>query len=152
VATERKGAEATQEPLVCDANVVAKWFLEEEWSDTARTLLTSRRPILSPDLMVAELGSIFRQKVLAGLMAIGDTRPALDVVLDRVTFVPSTETFVHAIAVAVSTGRSFYDCLYLSLALTLGCRFLTADERFINAVRSRFDQTLLWLGDLSEDV
>jgi len=61
---------------------------------------------------------------------------------------PDDRVFYRAFAVALEHGRSFYDALYVALALQEGCRLVTADERLVNALRPSFGDTMLWLGDL----
>jgi predicted nucleic acid-binding protein len=39
--------------------------------------------------------------------------------------------------------RSVYDCLYLALTLERGCELVTSDERFFNAIGSKFPQIKL---------
>lgn len=51
-----------------------------------------------------------------------------------------------AIPGAVETGRALYDWIYLSLALSLSCRFITADRKFFMAMRgTRFRYNLVWV-------
>jgi predicted nucleic acid-binding protein len=51
-----------------------------------------------------------------------------------------------AFALAAAHERTVYDCVYVALALQYGCEFLTADERLVNALGSRFP--VRWLGAL----
>ena len=41
---------------------------------------------------------------------------------------------VDASVVAVATGQTVYDCLYLALAVTTGSVLVTADRRLVHAL------------------
>jgi predicted nucleic acid-binding protein len=81
-------------------------------------------------------------------MSLADSAEALEVTLERVLLIPSSLSFLRAVEIASSTTRSFYDCLYVALATSLDCQFLTADKHLINA-KPQFPNALLWLGDLT---
>jgi predicted nucleic acid-binding protein len=54
-----------------------------------------------------------------------------------------------AFQLANEARRSLYDCLYLTLALRLRTRLVTADRRFFDAlVATEFAPYLLWIEDL----
>jgi predicted nucleic acid-binding protein len=49
---------------------------------------------------------------------------------------------------AMMTNQTVYDWTYLALALSLGCEFVTADERFYKALeKTKLKKHLLWIGD-----
>ena len=50
----------------------------------------------------------------------------------------------QALQIAVVCDRSFYDSLYVALALSTGTELITADERLVSALGSRFP--VRWLG------
>ena len=134
--------------LVVDASVAAKWFLEENLSAQARGLLSAAEELLAPRIIIAELGNVLLKKVRLGEMQRASVDDALDVFDLFVTLRPDDRVFYRAFAVALEHGRSFYDALYVALALQEGCRLVTADERLVNALRPSFGDTMLWLGDL----
>ena len=39
-----------------------------------------------------------------------------------------------AVGIALATGRTVYDSLYVAFAADEGCQFVTADERLVNAL------------------
>ena len=54
-----------------------------------------------------------------------------------------------AIEVALATGRTVYDSLYIALAMNEGCRFVTADERLVNGLASTpYQVHAIWLGTM----
>ena len=53
-----------------------------------------------------------------------------------------------AFEIALTTGRTVYDCHYLALAASLGCRLMTADQRLYNALQGGpFAADVLWVAD-----
>ena len=54
-----------------------------------------------------------------------------------------------AFALALQTGRSFYDCLYLALAEAIDGWVVTADRKFCSSLAaSRYGKRMLWVDDL----
>jgi predicted nucleic acid-binding protein len=51
---------------------------------------------------------------------------------------------IQALRIAVTFERSFYDSLYVALAMSTKTELITADERLVNALGSRFP--VRWLG------
>ena len=58
--------------------------------------------------------------------------------------VSSLDLIDSAVSLALIHERSTYGCIYIALALTSGCEFVTADERLANAVAARLP--VKWLG------
>lgn len=51
--------------------------------------------------------------------------------------------------IARDSGRTFYDCLYLALAVSISSPLVTADLRFFNALRdTRWASYCLWVQDI----
>ena len=51
--------------------------------------------------------------------------------------------------VAQGSGRTFYDSLYLALAMSNGCPLVTADLRFFNAIKDTpWARHCLWVEDV----
>ena len=61
-----------------------------------------------------------------------------------VEIVPASGLLLPAWSIAVANERSFYDSLYVALAVTAKTELITADERLVNALGSRFP--VRWLG------
>ena len=64
---------------------------------------------------------------------------------------PTMEESLYDVAwpVAQGSGRTFYDSLYLALAMSAGCLLVTADLRFFNALRDTpWGRYCLWVENL----
>jgi predicted nucleic acid-binding protein len=63
------------------------------------------------------------------------------------TVFPSRVLLEAALEVALRTGRTVYDSLYLALAVALECRLVTADERLANAMAGGpLARHVVWVG------
>jgi predicted nucleic acid-binding protein len=137
---------------VVDASVAAKWLLpagNETFVDRANRLLSLHLKgdfqLQAPDLIFAELGNVCWKAVRRGRT----TRSAAEGALRRFTelaieIVPASDLILPAWSIAVVNDRSFYDSLYVALAFKTKTELITADERLVNALGSRFP--VRWLG------
>ena len=133
--------------FVVDACVAIKWFVPEIHADAARRLLREGRTLLAPDLIWAEVANglwrKWRDKEL--------TAEAVEGILNDFRRYPlrirSGESLYDvAWPVAQGSGRTFYDSLYLALAVSNGCLLVTADLRFFNAVKDTpWGRHCLWV-------
>jgi predicted nucleic acid-binding protein len=136
--------------VVVDASVAVKWFVPENYSAESLRFLDAgfRRHI--PVLLHSEVAQTIWKKVyqrkeieaadgrfiLRGLMV---TR------LESHAVLPLLEP---AFDIAIATGRTVYDSIYLALAVSLGCKFVTADQKLYNALRAGpFANDVLWVTD-----
>ncbi len=135
-----------------DANVAAKWLLPaagEGLLDQANHLLALhvRRELqlLAPDLIGAEIGNVLWKAVRRNRISQAEAENSLRRFTDlAIQVVPASDLLVQALQIAVMCDRSFYDSLYVALALTIKTELVTADERMVNALGSRFP--VRWLG------
>ena len=121
--------------FVVDASVVIKWFVPEIDSDAARRLLKHDHQYFAPDLVFAEISNAIWKKVRRGELSSPQGR---DLVKDlgsiAVETMPVRTLASDAYSLAISTGCSVYDATYLALAVRLGTKMLTADERLATMV------------------
>ena len=115
--------------FVVDASVVIKWFVPEIHSDAARRLLATMHQFLSPDLMFPEVGNAIWKKVRRGeLTAEEGQRLAADISSIAVETVSTRGLMIDAQALAITTGLTVYDAMYLALAIRLKTELITADD------------------------
>ncbi len=121
--------------LVVDASVVAKWFFPEDYSTESRRLLSQDRALLAADLIWCEVGNIAWKRVRRGEL---ESEEAAQVIADLIRMpleiTPTQGLLAPALEIAIATDRTVYDCIYLALAIDRDCRFVTADERLVNAL------------------
>ncbi len=133
---------------VVDANVVAKWFVPEPLSEQAVGLLDERHELASPDLLWPELGNVLWKKARARQLT-GHEAARIVRALDQLplTLFPSRLVLEGALEIALGTGRSVYDSIYVALAVALECPLVTADERLVNAFEGGpLASHVLWVG------
>lgn len=123
--------------FVVDASVVIKWFVPEIHALAAGRLLEARAELIAPDLLFAEVANTMWKKVRRGDLT---SESAQELVADlqwiEVETVPCRDLASDAHALAIATGRSVYDSIYLALAIRLDTQLVTADERLVNAIRA----------------
>ena len=137
---------------VVDANVAAKWLLPaagEGLLDQANRLLAfhvkRQLQLLAPDLIQPEIGNVLWKAVQRKRIHHADAVKSLrHFTALEIQIVPTSDMLTQALHIAVTCDRSFYDSLYIALALTTRTELMTADERLVNALGSRFP--VRWLG------
>jgi predicted nucleic acid-binding protein len=138
------------ESFVADASVAAKWLFKEHDSELAETL--RGRPLIAPPLLWLECGSVIWSRIGRGLLAAREV-PALLAYLEAVPVEPVTmeRQLDLILRVAIELRHPVYDCAYLALAVATDLRVVTADQRFVRAVK-RDDvlaRHIILLGDLA---
>ena len=137
--------------FVVDASVVIKWFVPEVHHEAARRLLREGFELLSPDLVRSEVGNVLWKKWRRGELSAGE---AVAILRDFGRFplrIRSSESLMEgAWTVAQRFGRSFYDGLYVVLAVETESSLVTADLRLYNALRDdaladALADNLLWV-------
>ena len=122
--------------LVIDASVAVKWFLPEPYSINAIRLLDAGHELIAPDLIIPECGNVLWKKWLRQELE-PDVIPSLlaDLCRMNLRIVPMFPLIDEASRIAVTWRRSFYDSIYLALAVACNGRMVTADEKLYNALK-----------------
>ena len=123
--------------LIIDASVAVKWFLPEQHSINAIRLIDAGYELLAPDLIFPECGNVLWKKWVRQELE-PDVIPAILGDLGRMNMhiVPTVAIVDEAARIAVAWRRSFYDSIYLALAITANGRMVTADEKLCNALQN----------------
>lgn len=116
---------------VLDSSVAAKWFVIEPGSVKALALLTGGHELHAPDFFILEMESILCKWHRRGVIDRKEAdRARVSVPQVGIHFHPSSQLRDHAYSLALLTGQSFYDCLYLALAHLVKKELITDDQRF----------------------
>lgn len=136
---------------IIDASVGIKWFLPEIHSAEARRWRSGSDELHVPAFFFdLEIANILWKKVQRAEI----TRVDADLILAQLPILPITRhpegpLMPTALDLAVRTDRTVYDCLYLALAVHLGGRMVTADQRLYNSLAgSPWSSHICWVGDL----
>ena len=137
--------------LVLDASVAVKWFLlaEEPFKDRAMQLLAQSQDgkidFVIPDLFWAELGNVLCKAVRQGRSTTRDAEESLRKAKKmELLAVSSAELIEEAFDIARRHNRSFYDSIYVALAVSRQAILVTADEKLANATAAYLP--VKWLG------
>ena len=91
--------------------------------------------MFSPDLLFPEIGNAIWKKVRhRELTAEEGQRLAVDISGIGVETISTRGLMIDAHALAVSTGLTVYDAMYLALAVRLETEMITADDRLSRTV------------------
>ena len=139
--------------FVVDAGVAIKWYVPEVHEAEAKRLLSPTYTLHVPELFFPEFGSIIWKK--ARLLKVPELteeegRDILRLLLAVDLQVhPMAPVLESAYTIAVGPERAaVYDSCYLTLALVLGCRLVTADRAFYDALKGGpHGAHLLWVAD-----
>ncbi|OQA46200.1 MAG: tRNA(fMet)-specific endonuclease VapC [Chloroflexi bacterium ADurb.Bin325] len=136
--------------VVVDASVAIKWFVPEIHAAAARRLLREGLTLLAPDLIWAEVANALWRKWREQELPAEAVEGILDDFRRYPLHITSGESLYDvAWPVAQGSGRTFYDSLYLALAMSNGCPMVTADLRFYNAIKDTpWGRYCLWVEDV----
>jgi predicted nucleic acid-binding protein len=127
---------------IIDASVGVKWFLQDEFSEKADYFLKIaeqvKGSIIVPEFFFFEIANVCRQKVKKKSL---DARSAFEE-LDRVmklslSWRRDSELIDVALENALFYNITVYDSLYISLAETYLAPLITADQKLIQACRTK---------------
>jgi predicted nucleic acid-binding protein len=133
--------------IVIDASVAVKLYRDEPHSDLALSLFGDHAgSIIVPDIFAIEVaGAIVREANMLKETATGiGLRLASFAELlgsSALQLTRLSPADMPAIAkLAIGLGHPLKDCIYLALAIDLGCELVTADARFAEEARDVWDR------------
>lgn len=136
--------------FVVDASVAVKWLIPEIHADAALRLLEKNNTLTAPDLIFSEIGNVLLKKSRVGEI---DPDAAVEMLTDFKGLPLQTyktyESLEYAWTLAESNRLSFYDSLYVALAVKTDFRMVTADLKLYNVLKeTSFKKYMLWVEDL----
>jgi predicted nucleic acid-binding protein len=128
--------------IVFDASLALKWYFDEAGRDAAKGELARHGgAVVVPQVFVVEVTAALvrranmdkalrseMERSLAGFLAL---------IAERFITVNATgtEDMEQAASLALDLGHPLKDCIYLALAMKMGCELLTSDLRFATRAR-----------------
>jgi predicted nucleic acid-binding protein len=112
-------------------------------------VLTGGHALIAPDLNHAELANVIWKRHARGEIDEGEAdRLLADVLALPLEITPCGDLIEAALELALRTGRSVYDCLYLALAVKTKTVLFSADKRLVNALAGTpLAKHVAWIGD-----
>ena len=121
---------------VVDSSVAIKWVVEEEDSDSARSV--SHATLEAPDLLLIECANILWKKVTLADLNSREAGECWQLLLQApIQFTSSPDLLDTALRISLDLKHPVYDCVYLALALQLEVPLITADRRLVSAVKRK---------------
>ncbi len=136
--------------IVVDVSIVVKWFVNEILTQNAEKLLDGSYVLYAPELILPEFGSVIWKKVRRGEIDSKEGSVIIDAFgKQKIKIMPQHGLLKASYVGAQMSGQSVYDWTYLALAISLSCKFVTADAKFFSALETTpVRKHLLWAGDL----
>jgi predicted nucleic acid-binding protein len=121
--------------VVVDASVAVKWFLPEEGSEQAESLLGGKFRLIAPDLLWTEVANVLWKIARRGSMTADEAQQMLrDASAMPIEIAESLPLLPEALRIATAADRSVYDSLYVALAAREKASMVTADRKLVNAL------------------
>ena len=126
--------------IVLDASVVLKWiFADEDGRERAALFrdahASGHEIIAAPDLLFYEIGNVLATKTRLSEAAIAEAFSLLwDFSLER--FDLGLDEFQSSLALSRKYKITLSDAAYVELSRRLKCRFVTADRKFYEKIKS----------------
>jgi len=131
--------------IVIDASLMVKLFRDEIGSDQAEQLFVDNAgKLCAPDLLAVEVAAA----LVRNANMVKPARPVMELALAEFTqmlrdgIIPTLRTsddqLVHAANLALELGHPLKDCIYLALAIDLGCELITCDAKFASKAEDKW--------------
>lgn len=136
--------------FITDASIAAKWFVKEEYSDEALSVLQKDNQLHAPDFFFLEMDNIFWKWIQRGLITVADGNDLRSTLLQYpITIHPLIPLLDSAFIIATQTRQTMYDSLYVALAMLLKGQMVTADRRLFDGVaNSPFGKHVTWIDEV----
>lgn len=129
-------------PAVLDASVAIRFLVPEVGSEAALELFARGNEWRAPRLLLTEVASALRRKVVAGELTPTFASRAIAVLLQSVAsgalrLQADEEVMRSALEVSLEVGHKLPDCVYLALAEEQAIGLATADVRLARLAKDR---------------
>ena len=126
---------------VIDASVAVKWVLSETAEDKATALLQSFADgaieLIAPEVLLHEVASTLSKRCRRKDLTSKQAERAFELFLEK-TPVLLDQPIAEALALALRHQISFWDSLYLALAINQRADLITADQRLYRSVSRHY--------------
>lgn len=138
--------------FVVDSSIAAKWFLTEEYTDVSLKLLDPDFELHVPSIFFLEIDNILCKKIRRNELSNQESQKVRNGIREMPFYVHSFEDVLEpAYEIAIRTGASIYDCIFLAVALIGDFMVVTADRRFFeNILKSQYSKHIIWIEDLEK--
>lgn len=117
--------------LVVDASVLIKCYLPEIYSEECLRLLNRELPTKTCEYALNQIGASLWKRSRSGEVKVSDAKRILrSLARLPIEFVPTSVLAEAALELSSFSGRTFYEALYLVLALREETALITADHRW----------------------
>ncbi|MDQ1473460.1 MAG: hypothetical protein QOJ99_4940 [Bryobacterales bacterium] len=125
-----------------DASVAAKWVLDELGREAAVHLIVRQNhrqiELIAPDLILLELSNVISKRERRKLLTTRQAEEAFHLMVQSSPRLARSQPLIpSALKLSRQHQLSFWDSVYLALALERGCGFITADHRLYAAAISK---------------
>ena len=128
--------------IVFDASLALKWYFDEAGGSAAKAELARHGgDIIVPGMFVVEVTAalVRRANIDKALRSTMESALSSFLALIEERFISVDETGTDAMAraarLALDLGHPLKDCIYLALAMKMGCEMLTSDLRLADKAR-----------------
>lgn len=120
---------------VCDASVLFKLLVVEDDSHVVDSLIRSTR-LFVPDFAFIEVGNALWARIHSAQIEYGEAKPLIGHLRNLGLETRQADRFVdRALEIASLIDHPIYDCIYLAMAEDYDVPLVTADKRFVSALR-----------------
>jgi predicted nucleic acid-binding protein len=123
--------------IVIDASLAVKWFADEDHSEAADSVLANNPSnIVVPEVFLGEVVGALVRRANVDRSLRRESEASIDrfVMLMSGQWIRTEHTDPHAMSraanLALDLGHPLKDCIYLALAMELGCDLVTCDAKF----------------------
>lgn len=139
--------------IIIDANVIVKWFIEEEGSDKARILqkryIEGEIELIIPSLLFFEVLNALKYSKLFNQVELNDAGESLENYGFTVIAIKK-KIRESMVKIAVEHDMSIYDASYIGLSIIVGCVLITADEKIIKKLPKNLQKHIKSLNQIDE--